>query len=131
MAKKYNNILEWAKDNEIKLTSKDKNAIVKSGGITSLKDATPANYYQMGVEPTNKNYKDMYKEIKQLGDKMAKKNIVSPDRQQPPMAKNMQADLDDSIDQGIREANYDYAPYFNEYNWLKAVSPNLVIKIKE
>lgn len=131
MAKKYNNILEWAKDNEIKLTSKDKNAIVKSGGITSLQDATPANYYQMGVEPTNKNYKDMYKEIKQLGDKMAKKNIVSPDRQQPPMAKNMQADLDDSIDQGIREANYDYAPYFNEYNWLKAVSPNLVIKIKE
>lgn len=62
---------------------------------------------------------------------MAKKNIVSPNRQQPPMAKNMQADLDDNIDQGIKEANQEYAPYFNEYNWLKAVSPNLVIKIKE
>ena len=58
---------------------------------------------------------------------MAKKNIVSPNKQQPPMAKN----IDDEVTQGKREANLEYAPHFNEYNWLKAVSPNLVVKIKE
>ena len=39
MAKMYDNILEWAKDNEVELSSKDRNLIVKSGGITSLKNA--------------------------------------------------------------------------------------------
>tara|TARA_R110000868_G_scaffold65399_7_gene195675 strand:+ start:8948 stop:9124 length:177 start_codon:yes stop_codon:yes gene_type:complete len=52
---------------------------------------------------------------------------VIPNREQPSTAKN----LDDEITQGKREANLAYAPYFNEYNWLKAVSPNLVVKIKE
>ena len=62
---------------------------------------------------------------------MAKKNIVSPDRQQPPMAKNIEPNMEDEITMGKREANSAYAPYFNEYNWLKAISPNLVVKIKE
>ena len=65
---------------------------------------------------------------------MAKKDMVSPNRQQPPMDKNMERteqDMDDVMDEAKREANAAYAPYFNEYNWLKAISPNLVVKIKE
>jgi|TARA_R110002020_G_C16299417_1_gene773039 hypothetical protein len=58
---------------------------------------------------------------------MDKKNIVNPNRQQLPRVN----DIDDEITQGKREANLEYAPHFNEYNWLKAVSPNLVVKIKE
>lgn len=65
---------------------------------------------------------------------MAKKNMVSPNRQQPPMAKNMESteqDMDEIMDEAKREANAAYAPYFNEYNWLRAISPNLVVRIKE
>ena len=61
---------------------------------------------------------------------MAKKDMVSPNRQQPPMAKNMEPNMEDEITIGKREANAAYAPYFNEYNWLKAISPNLVVKNK-
>lgn len=58
---------------------------------------------------------------------MIEDKTVGLDREQPSTEK----DLDDEITQGKREANLAYAPHFNEYNWLKAVSPNLVVKIKE
>ena len=122
MAKMYNNILEWAEDNKVELSSKDTNLIVKSGGITSLENATPANYYQMGVEPTNKNYKDMYKEIKKQGDGMAEE--MNMNMQQQPNEDDMEA----QIEQVRKEVSAEYAPYFNEMNWLKAISPNLEFK---
>jgi hypothetical protein len=66
---------------------------------------------------------------------MAKKNIVSPDREQPTMAKNMQTDdqkrheeLSDHVDAVKKQASQEYAPYFKEMNWLKAISPNLEFK---
>jgi hypothetical protein len=129
MAKMYNNILEWAEDNKVKLSSKDTNLIVNSGGITSLKDATPANYYQMGVEPTNENYKDMYKEIKKQGDKMAEKpnkEMMQPAEQ--PQQEDAFIQQMDELDSLKREMSKEYAPYFKELNWLKAISPNLEFK---
>lgn len=128
MAKMYNNILEWAKDNKVELSSKDTNLIVNSGGITSLKNATPANYYQMGVEPTDKNYKNMYKEIKQEGNKMAEE--MNNEMMQPaPGEQDVAADeMVDQMEDMRKQMSIEYAPFFKEMNWLKAISPNLEFK---
>ena len=37
-------------------------------------------------------------------------------------------DMEAQIEQVRKEVSAEYAPYFNEMNWLKAISPNLEFK---
>jgi len=55
------------------------------------------------------------------------KEMVQP-AQQPQQEEDVLIQQMDELDSLKREMSKEYAPYFKELNWLKAISPNLEFK---